>query len=284
NQQASNTLTQHTYTLDAVGNRTAVNETLAQVGGGTTTNNVTYSYDKLYRLTGDGTRSYTYDPVGNRTSLTQGGTTGYTYDRADRILTAGATGYTVDATGNTTARGTDTFAYDQANRLTSATVAGTTTTYAYDGDGKRASQTTGANTTSYVYDADRSLPVVLSDGSRKYVWGAAGLAYSVDNAGALGVSHADGLGSVRALTDGAGTLVGTYLTDPFGMVLATGGANTQPFGFSGAQRENTGLYYLRARYYDPALGRFLSRDDFIGNPNPPVRSTATPTLPTTPST
>jgi hypothetical protein len=49
------TISQHTYALDNVGTRTAVNETLAQVGGGTNTNNVTYGYDKLYRLTSDGT-------------------------------------------------------------------------------------------------------------------------------------------------------------------------------------------------------------------------------------
>jgi RHS repeat-associated protein len=269
NQQGANTLSQHAYTLDAVGNRTAVAETLAQVGGGTATNNVAYSYDRLHRLTGDGTRSYGYDPVGNRLSLTQGSTTTYTYDRADRILSAGATGYTVDANGNTTARGTDAFAYDQANRLKSATVAGTTTTYAYDGDGKRASQTTGGSTTSYVYDANRSLPVVLSDGSRKYVWGL-GLAYSVDSAGALSVSHADGLGSVRALSDGAGTLVGTYLTDSFGVALATGGSSAQPFQFTGEQRDTTGLYYLRARFYDPQVGRFLSRDTLFGSSRSPL--------------
>jgi YD repeat-containing protein len=55
NQQSGGaTISQHSYTLDGVGNRTAVNETLAQVGGGTTTNNVTYGYDRLYRLTSDG--------------------------------------------------------------------------------------------------------------------------------------------------------------------------------------------------------------------------------------
>src|SRR5207247_133003 len=131
--------------------------------------------------------------------------------------TAGTTGYTVDANGNTTARGTDAFAYDQANRLTSATVAGTTTAYAYDGDGNRASSTTGGSTTSYAYDADRPLPVVLSDGLRKYVWGN-GLAYAVDVAtGALSVPHADALGSVRALTDATGALIQRDDTDPFGV-------------------------------------------------------------------
>ena len=105
--------------------------------------------------------------------------------------------------------------------------------------------------------------MVLSDGSRKYVWGL-GFAYSVDTSGAISVGHADGLGSVRALTDGSGTLTQTYLTDPFGAVLATTGSSSQPFRFTGEQRDDTGLYYLRARFYDPVLGRFLSRDPFPG--------------------
>ncbi|MDQ3690829.1 MAG: DUF6531 domain-containing protein, partial [Chloroflexota bacterium] len=90
---------------------------------------VTYSYDRLYRLTGaqdaSGTRSYTYDPVGNR--LTAGATTS-AYDRADRMTSAGSTSITVDANGNLTAKGADTFAFDQANRLTTATVAGASET------------------------------------------------------------------------------------------------------------------------------------------------------------
>ena len=165
-------------------------------------------------------------------------------------------------------RGADSFAYDQANRLKTATVGGVTTTHAYDGDGKRVSSTTGGSTTTYVYDANRSLPVVLSDGGRKYVWGL-GLAYSVDTAGALSVSHADGLGSVRALTDAAGTLVQREDTDPFGVPTATQGTSAQPFRFTGEQRDDTGLYYLRARFYDPALGRFLSRDPVAGTETQP---------------
>ena len=87
--------------------------------------------------------------------------------------------HTMNANGNTIARGADAFAYDQGNRLTGATISGATSTYTYDGDGKRASRTpAGGPTTNYVYDVNRSLPVVLEDGVRKYVWGL-GLAYSL---------------------------------------------------------------------------------------------------------
>ena len=230
---------------------------MAQVGGGSISPTTTYSYDRLYRLLGDGTNTYTYDPVGNRLSW---GATSYTYDRADRITAAGSTTYAVNANGNLTGRGADVFAYDQANRLKSATVGGTASTYTFDGDGKRASSTVGSTTTSFVYDVSGKLPMVLTDGTRKYVYGV-GLVYETDMAGNVqGVSHADGLGSVRALTDGSGNLIQTYKTDPFGVPTATQGTSTQPFGFTGEQADPTGFVYLRARMYDPQTGRFLQRD------------------------
>jgi YD repeat-containing protein len=218
-----------------------------------------YTYDHLYRLTGvtttSGATSYTYDPTGNRLSKALGGsTTSDTYDRADRILTAGNTNYTVNNAGNETARGFDSFTYDQANRLTSATISSATSSYVYDGDGKRVSKTVSGTTTSYVYDVGNGLPVLLDDGSRKYVWGD-GLAFSVDKtSGAVQVYHADGLGSVRAVTDSSANVVKTYQTDEFGVPVLTQGTSTQPFGFAGEQVDSEdALVYLRARMYDPAL-------------------------------
>ncbi|MBI4492383.1 MAG: hypothetical protein HY690_06275 [Chloroflexi bacterium] len=177
----------------------------------------TYGYDRLYRLASvaapSGPTGYEYDSVGNRTTMTRGSATGYSYDRADRITTAGTVSYSVNANGNLVARGPDTFGYDQANRLKTATLGSTTSTYGYDGDGKRVSATVGTNpTVTYRYDVNRSLPVVLDDGTRKYVWGL-GLAYAVDTAGNVEVYHTDGLGSVRGITDGSAQVVQTYQTD-----------------------------------------------------------------------
>ncbi len=83
----------------------------------------------------------------------------------------------MNANGNLTARGGDTFGYDQANRLKTASVAGVSSTYAYDGDGKRSSKAVGAANTAYTYDVNASLPILLDDGVRKYVWGL-GLAFA----------------------------------------------------------------------------------------------------------
>lgn len=228
-----------------------------------------YAYDRLSRLTSAtepiaGSSAYTYDPAGNRLSQVRGTATSYAYDRADRITAAGATSITVNAVGDLTAKGTDTFVYDQVNRLRSATVAGATETYAYDGDGVRFSRQVGANpTTRYVSDVGAGLPVTLDDGTRKYVWGL-GLAYAVAGT-SLEVYHADQLGSIRAITDGAGVVTATYRTDEWGVPTASTGASTQPFAFTGEPRDATGLSYLRARYYDPSLGRFMSRDPWPGD-------------------
>ena len=108
-------------------------------------------------------------------------------------------------------------------------------------------------TTTYVYDVGRGLPVLLDDGARKYGWGAGGLAYSVDKStAAMQIYRTDGLGSVRIITDSTGSVVQTYQTDEFGIPLLAQGTSTQPFGYTGEQRDpEDGLVYLRARLYDP---------------------------------
>jgi RHS repeat-associated protein len=230
----------------------------------------TYGYDRLSRLTTvtgpDGPRTYAYDPAGNRSSrILSGTTTVYTYDRADRISAAGAMAITVNANGNTTAKGPDAFTFDQPNRLKTATVAGTTETYVYDGDGVRFSRQVGAGSPiRYVSDVNRSLPVTIDDGTRKYVYGL-GLAYAVAGS-TIEVYHPDRLGSTRAITDAAGAVTATYRTDEWGVPTTTTGSSSQPYRFTGEPQDGTGLIYLRARYLDPSIGRFMSRDRMVGSP------------------
>ncbi len=154
----------------------------------------------------------------------------------------------MDAAGNLTARGADSFSYDQANRLTSATVEGQLTTYAYDGDGNRVSKTVGTNPTiHYVNDVTAPLSQILTDGTRKYVYGL-GLEYAVDSSGTVAVYQTDGLDSTRAITDDAGNVIQAYQTDAFGNPTQTLGGLDQPFRFTGQLRDTeTGSSDLRAR-------------------------------------
>jgi RHS repeat-associated protein len=105
-----------------------------------------------------------------------------------------------------------------------------------------------------------SLPDVLTDGTLKYVYGL-GLTYAVDSSGNVQVYHADGRGSVRAITDANGNVIETYQTDEFGILTQSQGSSEQPRQYTGQQRDGeSGLYYLRARMYDPSIGRFATKD------------------------
>ena len=75
----------------------------------------------------------------------------------------------------------------------------------------------------------------------------------------------DGLGSVRAITDGNGNVIQAYQTDEFGIPTESQGSSGQPFQFTGQRHDTSdGLYDQRARMYDPATGRFFSRDPSAG--------------------
>lgn len=72
----------------------------------------------------------------------------------------------------------------------------------------------------------------------------------------------DGLGSVKQMTDTNGAVVASYTYDGFGNLIASSGSTVNPYGFTGQQQfgEADNLVYLRARYYNPKVGRFISRD------------------------
>jgi RHS repeat-associated protein len=234
-----------------------------------------------YVLQSSGT-DFTYDnyaPVSQlkhvAANQTPFSTSDYTFDNVrNRILTSGTGGAitnTVDANGNLKARtgGTvnDSFNYDQPNRLTSATTSAGSGTYAYDGDGKRTSKTVSGVTTNYVYEVSGGLPRLLSDGTHKYVWGAQGLAYNIliSTPTTVGTYHADQIGSIREITNADGSVRTTYLTDEYGVRSSFQGTDDQPFQYTGEQVDSeSGFVYLRARYYEPGTGRFISRDRWPG--------------------
>jgi len=261
------TLASATYTVDAVGNRSDRTDL-----AGTQT----YSYDNLYRLTsvtypGPTTTTYSYDAFGNRTQkVDSSGTTSYAYDDADRLTSvtppspAPVISYTWDNNGNLTNRGSDSFSWDYEDRMTSANVGGTSWSYADRGDGLRNSATTGGTTRTFTWDVNASLPVILDDDSQ-YIYGA-GLVAQVSGANTY-YYLADGLGSTMATTDASGAVVNSYTYDVYGKTTASSGSQPNDFQFAGQQTDPTGLQYLRARYYDPETGGFLSREPLALSPN-----------------
>ncbi len=136
---------------------------------------------------------------------------------AGRLTSVGSTSYTYDNNGDLTARGSDSFSGDAADRLTSATVSSTTTTFAYNGDGLRDSLTTGGNTTTSTWDIAGGLPVELYDGTLSYVYGL-GRISQIDGSGNTYYYLPDALGSTMAVVDSSGTVADIYNYDAFGAV------------------------------------------------------------------
>jgi RHS repeat-associated protein len=216
---------------------------------------------------------YTYDAVGNRVSEeTYVGTTNYAYDAGDRLTSVTPPGtsaepYTYDANGNQTGAGADTFGWDAADRLVSATVGGTSHSYAYAGDGRRLSMVAGGATTQFVWDVAFGLPMLVAerDGTgaalRTYAYGHSLLTQTAG--GLTSYYHHDGLGSTVDLTSSSGSPRRWAEFAPFGDPLYAAAAPAAPadtFGFAGEYRDPTALYHVRARQYDPSIGRFLSQD------------------------
>ena len=222
--------------------------------------------------------NWTYDAVGNRLTETNylGGKTS-TYDPADRLTSVagpgtGTTSYSYDANGNETSAGTTTYTYNLADRLVSAKVGSTTQTYTYAGDGVRLSASTGSqpsNTTGFVVDRSFALPTVVAerDGSGKtqatYTYGLDLLTQTTPTKGPYWYHH-DGLGSVVNITNASGSDLAWWEYQPYGVLRSfatTSQAPVNPFLFTGQYQDgSTGLYHLRARQYDPGIGRFLAVD------------------------
>jgi RHS repeat-associated protein len=149
---------------------------------------------------------------------------------------------------------TVTFAYDPFGRRVRKQVQGLapqvpfplTTNYTYDGEDivlQLESDGTTATTTKYVHGPGIDEPLAMLRGGASFFY------------------HADGLGSMVAVSDGSKNVVARYGYDAFGMVSASDPAFANTYAYTGREWDKEiGLYYYRARYYDPMEGRFISRD------------------------
>ena len=234
----------------------------------------TYDYDAVGRLTSKQTKlsngkviagySYTLNKVGNITEQTvlepfvdltmPDESVEYSYNNANRITNAGNISFGFDANGNTTKRGNETYTWDKQDRLTQAGSA----TINYDPLGLIESYGDITFTTDPL-----GIGNVLSDSKSgaQYIYGN-GLEARVIN-GKMSYYVTDVRGSVVAIVDENGNITHKYQYDEFGKVTMKKEADYNPFqyvGKYGVMALNNHLYYMRARHYDPTIGRFLSED------------------------
>ncbi len=263
------------YAYDAVGNRVATTD-LDGVNS--------YAYDALDRLIAAGhpqpgspAEAYSYDAEGNR--LASHLSSSHLYDAANRLIEDDAFAYAYDGNGNLIRKtskstaGVTSYSWDAENRLTRVDFPdGSFATYRYDPLGRRieSAGSVGA-ATRYIYDGEDVLAEYDGAGAVavRYTHGP-GLDEPIvrEEAGIGSFYHADALGSIVLLTDAAGGEVQSYLYDSFGRLLEESGGVQSPYRFTGRETAADGSYYFRARYYDPALGRYLSRQIPVRPPDP----------------
>jgi RHS repeat-associated protein len=239
-----------------------------------------WNYDGIYRLTSEtislapsghnGIASYSLDPVGNRlsdsSSLSSISSGSWGYNSDDEVSSE-----SYDPNGNVTSTGGKTFAYDSENHLMSMTASGTSVSIVYDGDGNRVAKSVNGVTTYYLVDDlnptgyAQVVEELAASGTveRQYTYGLQRISENqlLSNVWTANFYGYDGGGNVRNLTSSAGAVTDTYEYDAFGNALVMTGSTPNEFLYRGEQFDpDLGLYYLRARYYNPNTGRFMSRD------------------------
>ena len=277
NRRGTTVLSSFAYTYYLDGNIQSVTETMAGE-----TRVITYTYDLTRRLTveqevstryGLTIREYTFDNHGNRITMSEFGTESntifYRYDSSTRLriktpIIGEPTVYTYDANGNqltrTTGNHVETRTYNAFNQLTSVTATGMTAVYNYRADGLRLSKTINGVTTTHLWNGAN---IVLEFNANR----AAINRFYRSRSGRLLRGHQHGWylhnvrGDVVQRTNAAGNILHNYRYSAFGIERDNSAQNTNPFRFAGEywdwEREE---YYLRARSFNPRIGRFTQPD------------------------
>jgi RHS repeat-associated protein len=195
-----------------------------------------------------------------------------------------------DANGNTIVKTDSTdstsYSWDFEDRLSSVILPGSggTVSFKYDPFGRRIEKISPAATSIFVYDGNNLAETVNATGSTvaRYTQEP-----SIDEPLAMqrGTTtdyyEQDGVGSVTSLSSSTATIAQSYTYDSFGNTTNSSGSLTNFFRYTGREFDTeTGLYYNRARYYDPSAGRFVSEDPigFLGGNDFFMYSDNDPTL------
>ena len=266
----------------------------------------TFTYDTLFRLksaalSGFGTRSYSYDALGNITSKSGvsgiysygTGIAGPTQAGPHAVRSAGGVSYSYDANGNqTTSSDGRTITYTSFNKAKTLSNGAVTYSYAYGADHHRIRQTGPGHSTVYInprLDSGAHYEEETRNGqveAKAYVY-ANGQAIAVHTqthpvnqpanvTATTRYLHTDHLGSIVAISDATGQAVEQFGYSPFGARRQVNGADPvgvlsstiTHHGYTGHEMlDEFGLIHANARLYDPTLGRFLEADPTVQFPS-----------------
>jgi RHS repeat-associated protein len=217
-----------------------------------------------------GDLTYTYDATGNivgrggslATTLLPAPVDTAAYAPDNRQLAFGDVSVAHDPHGNVTELaepgGTKTMTWDARNRLVRLTGGGVDAAFTYDAAGRRIRAIINDVTTDYLYDGPDVAMEIRDSTARGHL-----RLLSIDSPISRDDREfylTDVLGSVIGVTDETGSLVARYSYEPFGRSALESGTSDNPLRFTGREDDGTGLLYYRARYYSPALHRFLGPD------------------------
>ncbi|MBA9007274.1 DNRLRE domain-containing protein [Thermomonospora cellulosilytica] len=261
---------------------------------GSVTASISYTHDIEDRLisktttgvAGAGTSTYTYDHAGRLTSWTapNGQLTTYRWDAAGNRVEAGDTTATFDERNRPLTAGDTTYTWTQRGTMATRAQGGQTRSFTFDA----LDQMVSDGTTSYAYDAlgrmvqHGSVQLAyagldnnaVADGTTKYARDPFGEPLSVLAQGGTASSiltdqHTD---AVATFDPATGAVRTSTAFDPFGRPVSGSGTGMS-LGFQGEFTDpNTGLVNMHARWYSPELGSFISRDDYLAEPEPSVQA------------
>ena len=273
------------YTFDYAGN--VIREAYSNRDIGKIDWSKSYTYDNMGRLKSESiskvdSTTYTYDNFGNRSSMeyvnlvdNTSYARNYTYDLNNRLTQINDNrgqiyNYIYDDSGNlikktSQAAESETisidaiYTYDGFNRLSTTVENNISASYEYDGSNLRRSKSVSGVTTEFVYDGQNIVETIKPNEIQKFLRGYDLILRKVNN-GDSEYYYQDNHGNVTTMKDTAGKKLNTLKYDSFGNTTLPSGYDN-PFRYCGEYMDDeTGLVYLRNRYYDPSIGRFITED------------------------
>ncbi|SOO32235.1 Rhs family protein [Xanthomonas citri pv. fuscans] len=239
-----------------------------------------YTYNNADQVTGMawgkagqaalGSLGYGYNTVGQVVAQTgthapqtlPAASSGNSFDDNNRQTTASNVALNYDDNGNLLSDGSRSYVWDDRDRLKEIQQGGTTiASFSYDALGRRTARTEGGTSTQYLYDGLDTVQETQGTTVNPILTGLGiDQRYARNDTGGRTYFLTDQLGSTRLLTNAAGSAVQRYEYDPYGTTTQSSTAYTNPYQYTGREKDLNGLYYYRARYYRPQWGRFISED------------------------